>query len=383
MSDLVKVEVNVLSEAQPEVSLLMRSRVFVQTDVTLRKFFQRARKEKKTAEWLAQRVSKRLGKLLKTDDGGAGQYLADEYFQIGDSLLLINPKTGRAIARIREEDFYTPTPVAREGSGALATRAPDLRPEVKAFVTQWIFDEERDANLATELATRVASTALLSQTGDPRLAVVTREGRRSIVEDIRGQLPHILQDCTGSARDFLSFFSISEETPGDAGEPLMSGLARAKSIVMVPDPKTMNLRFDVRGNLLGSFARQWARDFARNIAHQAPNSDNWVESKNLTREHLGTARMWVASPDVCARLLEVDPTIYTLAIEGVPTVGFEESAGNLVVKPTSYRCDGRELHERWEVYGTVEFTVWVDWSRVRLLTVTGVESTGFSVEVLR
>jgi hypothetical protein len=183
-------------------------------------------------------------------------------------------------------------------------------------------------------------------------------------------------------KDFLSFFSVTLGVEGVEGlEALLSGRSYARSITPIVDPKTFNLKFDTRGSILSSFGSQWVRDIARSIVLQVPQVSEPINSEELTSEHLQNAKLWVASPEVCGRLKEVDPSIYTLPLEGVPTVGFHEYAGTILINPNSIECEGREIHERWEIYGSVDFKVWLN--PTVPLDIRGARSKDISVELVQ
>jgi hypothetical protein len=56
--------------------------------------------------------------------------------------------------------------------------------------------------------------------------------------------------------------------------------------------------------------------------------------------------------------------------------------GAIVIDPASYKCSTREFHDRWEIMAKFEYTVWIDWAKVRSLVIDDVPMSGLSVEVL-
>jgi hypothetical protein len=95
------------------------------------------------------------------------QYLADEYFQLGDAVLICDRTTGKAIARISDADMYQPPDQVRE-SGNLAKPLPRLNPNLEGFLVSYIFEQERDRQLRADILATLPGTEFLAEHGDPK-----------------------------------------------------------------------------------------------------------------------------------------------------------------------------------------------------------------------
>ena len=94
--------------ARPVAASLLAARHEAQRNPVLQKLVCQARKEKWSATQLAEAITPELtARLEDTPEQIAqvAQYLADEYSQIGDALLIVSNVTGKAIARITDKDI--------------------------------------------------------------------------------------------------------------------------------------------------------------------------------------------------------------------------------------------------------------------------------------
>jgi hypothetical protein len=378
---LVKLAPAVNSLAQPVPELLLLARLVAQQDPDVRSVFIQAKGEKWSAERLAVALEEPLQSRLTTDDPQkvfqVARYLADEYEQMGDTMLLIDRKTGRAIGRITDEDVWTPAPVPRE-DGTLAQPLPRLKPELEAFLVMWHFEKGREAQLLSDIAPGLHPTDLIKQEGDPRLLPVTRAGRTHLVAQLREELPNLLGRTSGGVGQFLSHFDIRESDPslGTSYEPLLRCTAVARSVTGIQDPKAMNLRFNRLGGLCGTVGNSWGREIARTLAvaaktHFDPMPKDYT---HFSTEDMADIKVWSGDSDILNALIrDIFPKRQvTLPVDHTPLVGLCGKAGAIVVRPDSYECQGRELFDRWEVVARFEFTLWVDWAEVRVFDLTGI-----------
>lgn len=370
---LVKVAPEVLSQANPKPELLIGARQLVQQVPEIQEVFRRSREEQWNVEQLALNIEEPLQGRLETDDPQevvqVARYLADEYHQMGDTMLLISRETGKAIGRITDEDVWQPAPVPRE-DGTMAVPLPRLRPEVEAFLVMWQFEKGREHRLTSELAPTLNPTELLKQEGDPRLLPVTRGGRNQLVDRLRDLLPKLLLMTSGSVAQFLTHFEVRGTDPtGTPYEPLLRCTAVAKTVTGIQDPKAMNLRYNRLGGLCGAVANSWGREVARTLAvaakaHYTPTPKPYTD---LTAEEQKGTRMWVGDPDtldaLARRVFKSRESM--LAVPHSPTIGLRGKVGAIVINDGSYECQGRELFDRWEVAAKFEYTLWVDWAEVR------------------
>ncbi len=381
---------DVLTLARPVPKFLLASRQVVQRSAKLQEAFRRSREEKWPASQLALELEEPLQGLLDTDNPQdvvqVALYLADEYQQMGDTMLLIDRDTGKAIARITDADLWQPDPVPREGGG-MAVPLPRLRPELEAFLVLWHFEKGREEKLLAEITPTLHQTDLLKQEGDPRLLPVTRAGRAHIVDQLREQLPRLLLMASGPVGAFLNRFELRGNDPpeGHSYEPLLRCTAIARSVSGVMDPKTMNLRFNRLGNLCGVIANSWGREIARTLTvaareHFTPEPRDYT---TLTEEELSNASAWVGGPDMIRAMREELFPKHQFALRGdvLPVEHAPLTAllrkpgmcvGAIVINEESYECKGREIHDRWEVGAKIEYTLWLDWSMIQAFDLTNV-----------
>lgn len=361
MSDeLVKVP-SVVSLANPRGRGLLEARFEVQRNPKIQETFEKykgrpASEASHLAEELISQFSERI---IGTDDelSSVCQYLADEYLQIGDSMLIIDRETGRAIMRITDDDFWEPSPVARE-SGNMVSPGPRLRPELQGFLIRWSFEKERETQLVRELSSRLVHVN--PEEEDRRLKVVTRAGRTAMSEELRESLDRLLPDWLGGTLgSFMNRLRLVGT--GDPGlKSYMGFKAYAKVIVGLQDHKARNLSFDVLASHRSVIAVQWAREIARtvaNIAHEERGPQNYA----LSDVALGGG-MWLVPPDEAIAIQSLRPGPVVVPIEGVRTTAVRGDIGDLVLGVT--KMAQREVHDRWEIVATLEYGLHLDLSHI-------------------
>lgn len=393
---LTRIAPEVRTLARPSPGPLISARHNIQRSPEAQALFQQAREEKWPAERLAEKLTPVLQGRVESQVPGdieqAAHYLADEYLQIGDALLLISTETGQALAKITEDDIWVPPPVPRQ-DGSMAQPLPRLRPELEGFLVEWVFNTGREAALTAALARRLPQSDLQRAEGDRRLLPVTRNGRKHIVEQIREALPTLIPDqCQGLTRQFFDHFEFRENDP-EGLNPLLRCTALARSVVPIADPKGFNLRHDHFTSVAARISSQWAREIARTLSiavhrHYDPPP---VSYKALGRSldivgsliHPAVSLdFWVADANTVEAFYKAKPGITAFPVEGALPTGLSGRVGAIVINKASYTCGGREYVDRWEVAATVEYTLWLDWEMLRALAVEDVPVSGLSVEVL-
>lgn len=376
---LARVQIEVQSLAKPTPEILLAARNAIRNAPELQELFTQAKAEGWGADRLADSLNTRLREHLIDGDNAwdAAQYLADEFLQVGDSILLISKETGRAVAQLSEEDIYVPDLVSRE-TGNLRRPLPRIRPDLEGLIVEWQFARSKEKQVVQALAARVHQTELLRQEGDHRLLRATRAGREQIVTQLQEELPSLLGSATGVTRDFLNMFDFCTEAP--SGAPIVSGGIRsfAKVIMTIADPLSVNLRHDPYTTLRGQLTSQWARDIARAVADLA-HAHGLVTNGSIF-DTLPPG-FWVADPNTAMALRP----LIALAVSGAKTALLQRvSELSLVIEPTSYLCKGREFLDRWEVAAEFHFSICVMGGSQNLLgyNFTDVPTTGLSVEVV-
>lgn len=244
-----RIEVRVNTLAKPDRDLLMEARTVIRLEPQVQQVFTQARERGLGAEALADALWVELTPHIEDYNEDSlwqtCRYLADEYLQLGDHILLISTETGQAIARVSDEDVYVPAPVSRETEDGeetrLATPLPRLKPELEGAIVQYQFQKAQDQRVLASLTARTTSTELLRQEGDPRLLRATATGRKRLTEMLMDELPQLWGQQTGTPGEFLRLCQFKPATEEEK-EPFQS--LRARVITSVVDPLTSNLRHD-------------------------------------------------------------------------------------------------------------------------------------------
>lgn len=333
----------------------------------------------KGGKWPAERLAKAIEPLLgERLEGSAEQlrqvaiYLADEYTQIGDSMLIVSRVTGKAIAQITDADIWQPPNVPRD-SGAMAKPLPRLRPDLEGFLIQYVFDEDREAQLLARLTDKAHQTELVRTDGDPRLRAATKGGRETMVSCLREALPTLLLASQGAARVFLMHFDISDTPPTDPKlKPLLKCTAMSRVSTPMADPSTFNLKYDRQTALGASMGNGWVRDIALTLSLAAKDhakvraTVEWPKGEGACPFEIGMtiSDFWLGNPDFTQALIGTGINVLWMAVEGAHPTAIEGHIGTIVIDPVTYECRGRELFSRWEVAAAMEYTLYVDWSKV-------------------
>jgi hypothetical protein len=358
MSDkLQTIQVTVLSLAKPQSESLLAARSAILVAPELQSLFEQARAEGWSTAQLADRLCTRLPEYLLEQDSlrlwEVALYLADEFTQLGGNMLLISSETGKAIAKVSPDDIYVPAPVSRE-TGGLAQPLPRLRPDLEGMLVDWVFTKGREAKLVADLAKRVPQTEYLSEVGDPKLLRATRGGRAQIVARLQDGLPELLQECTGTNKEFLSAFLFATEPPPDM-IPSSRYIGYAKVITTVADPMTFNLKHDPFTTLRNQITGQWVRDIGRSVSCLAYGTGPVLDASVLDTLPNG---FWIAEPTTAMALREKR----VLAIPGAPTVMVHTwmPPSVVLIHPESFKCASREFLDRWEVAASFEYTLFLN-----------------------
>jgi hypothetical protein len=382
-NSLTKTDVSVSTLAKPVPLTLMAARTAIRVSPELQAIFDTAHFEGWGAADLAERLLSKLPDFLvdPVDLRETCQYLADEFTQLGNHTLLISTETGKAIARIAEEDLYFPAPVSRE-NGIQARPLPRLRPDLEAALVQWTFDRARDRQTVQALAVRTPSSALLAQEGDPRLLLVTRDGRKYIVDRLREALPTLLQSVSGVGGELLKLckFCTPEEVP-EALDPSAPVVGRARVLMPVADPKTFNLRHDPLTSMRAKVGMQWARDIARTITGLTCNLSPYQAAEV---DDLLPTRLWIANSDVTVALASAGKRVFPVDAAS-PTLVHQwqrSPIAYICIRPEAYECRSREFLDRWEVVAAFEFTIAIEPQAFTAYHFRNIAQSGLSVEVV-
>lgn len=299
------------------------------------------------------------------------QYLVDEHEQLGGdgSILLLDPTSGRAMARLSPEDFYVPAMVPRE-SGNMVSRGPQVKPELMGMITQHLHDTGRDKVLRETMLSRIPQGGNLPVEVTKRQTLfVTKGGRKQTAALVHDRLSGLIDGATGIAKALFDLFPrvaepivLEEGVEGYWTRPVEWTATVQRG---VQDPTTQNLRFDPVVGATASITTSWARLLGYELVKYAVTLGGRV----ATPEQLSWPGLYIAGPDTSKRI--AGHTLVVNAPEGV-AVYLEQGAGKLHV--ADYGTEYREVHDKWSVKCTVLGTLYGDWSRMRVMQVEGVEA---------
>ena len=361
---LTRIEPAVRTLARPDPAPLLAARALVQRDADLQVAFVKAKAE----GWDAQRLADEMQPTLEATLEGtpealreAGLYLADEYLQGGDGIMLVSRDTGKVLARLSEEDIWQPDPVRRE-DGSLIKPLPRIRPDLEGFLVQWACDRGREQKAVQAISPRY--------TGSVSTRQVTRAGRKSLAQQLETEAPMLLSQARGGARGFLERFEVVEadEVARTNLVALPRATAYARTRTPLADLGAFNHRFDVLASQKGVIANAWVGEMARMLAESCP-SISTVHARDFWVPGVEWPSFFVASADAVDLFRRA--SVQALFIESTKTLGITGRVGVLQVHPGSYRVGSREVFDRWEVGASVDYTLWVDWSAVRGVTIEG------------
>jgi hypothetical protein len=379
-----RLNVAVISTSNPSGPDLIAARQAVSNIPEVSAAFTKARDEGWDADRLADHVANMLGDHVDagpTERYEAARYLVDEFTQVGDALLMVDRETGRAVAQITDDDLYVPAPVPREG-GTLAVPLPRLKPEIEGYLVHRRFSEARDEQLLAKMTVRAEKSGLVTTEATQRLLLaVTQQGRKQLVDELRDMLPTLLKDSvSGGVKRFLSAFQITSEAP--FGTDMKAGPTKdfyASVRTPIQDPTTFNLRFNRLGIVSRSVANQWAYEIARHIIESVPvTRESWPLDK---AQALSPEYVWAAVPDVAQMIPHIHPMI--VSDLPAPLLGVVFPAGVLVIDPDSYRCEMREVFDRWEIGALFKGTLWLDESTVQIAEVMDLPTRTITAELVR
>jgi len=390
--DLNRLTPEVRTLAKPSAIPLIGARGVVQRSPALIATFRQARQEGWTPERLAGAITPDLEQALECEPElsvEVAQYLADEYFQLGDAVLICDRVTGKAIARFTDADMYQPPDIRRE-SGNLATPLVRLNPNLEGFLVSYIFEQERDAKVRSEILATLPHTTFLSNLDDdPRVRAVTRAGRLAIAESVREALPNVLEGVQGAARAFLGYFEVVTEFARGRqylGHPLPRRTAEVRSRQNIVDPKAMNLRFSWEAAIRARCGVGFVREMAAQLVHEAPSNIRGdlqmrVDLPLLTPERVEGRPFWTGDPGTLRAIQMMGYGDLPRGFQTFPclpgvqgAVGFIGSppVGTIIVHPGTTSFETREVHLRWETLARMEYTMYVDRSHVSFLHVSGI-----------
>lgn len=350
----------VTSLAKPSGQVLIAARFEVQRNNELRAVMEEFKGQ--TGEEAAANLTAAIEPILAHTVEGTpaeiaetSRYLADEYLQIGDSVLVIDRETGLAVLKISDEDMWEPALVPRE-SGSMAKPLPRLRPELQGYLVRWHFEKHREEKLVEDLKTRLVQTEADRELGDRRLLATTMVGRKALTGELEAVLPFLLPNAVGGyLRGLYDVVSVTADGDIPCGFKAYPGFkAYAKVAMGMHDAKARNLLFDVFTSHRSAIAAQWTREVARTITRLA---DQEKDSRTCHVDASLPEGLWIAPPDEAAALV-VFPTGSVVPVEGAVTTLVTAPIAHLVLGKTEIAS--REVHGRWEIAATIEYALYLN-----------------------
>lgn len=380
-----KLDLEVISQYDPDPGLLRLARVAVQQDPAIQGLFnhdQRTVDREALEEALAQHFP------MDETDHVAG-YLADEFEQIGGGILLISSETGKALAQLTDEDFYQPSPVPREDGSMVTPQGPRLKPEVEGAIFHWVAESHRERALLDKMLGRIAQTELVSEDGDPRLLALTKGGRRGIAQQVYAALPTLLHNASGIAREFLSHFAFGRPPTGDPSWNSIRVEVGGVSRRPVQDQTTANLRHSVLTSTLAATATSWSRDLATALLRGAvkhvgigPRQVSQGHTLDEFAEFYPTRDFLLAEPGLATALRRKGYNVLPAPGPLNVLVAVSGPIGFLEVPEDKIGTGTREIHDVWTLETVAEVTLWVVWERCAIFPIQGDFTSGLSYEVL-
>ena len=375
-----KVQVDVLSKADPPPGLLRLVRVSIQNEPTLSSLF--TPNEGGTRSVDPEVLTQQLKDFYPLEDSieEVAQYLADEYEQLGDGILLISSSTGKAIARLTSEDFYQPAPVPRD-DGRMVERPVTIRPDTEAFITHWRFENDLEARVRDRVLARITQTEYLREEGDSRLLTLSRSGRRELAGQVELSIPELFTNPKGIVKDFLEYFRLDGK-PDQEDEWEMirvhpSSLIRRS----IQDSLATNVKYDTLTASLAATATSWVRCLASALLDsQAKRKEDPTSLKDAIRQ-AGTG-LWLAEPNLAAALRSQGCHVLPAPGPDNLTVYLSEPAGILDIPEDRFGIHSREMHGRWTLEAVTEATLWVNLGVSQVFRIKDVSTSGVYVEVL-
>jgi hypothetical protein len=386
-SDSASLDIEVVSSAIPDSSLLRAIRMLVPQSEAIRQVFLEAQGESDAGGPRQVDRQRLLGVLSEAypHDGldQVAEYLADEFEQIGEGILLISPDTGRAVARVTSDGLYQASPVPRE-SGTMVERGLMIRPEVESFLTYWSFEREHEADNRNQVLARLNQTDLQREDGDPRTLVLSRNGRRAIAQRVQDSIGAAFINPNGPAKYLLEHFPLEKES-----FPLSSSCTPIKILPWsrvrrrIQDQLSVNPRYDALTATLASVTSSWARSVLGTLLEEAAARPLQLEPEVL--EDLLEGRsggVWVCEPNLARALMDRGCRVFP--VNGPPNVAIQllREAGYLEFDESKVGTNHRELHDRWTVESVAEVILHVYWDFINIFQVLGEFSSGVSVEAV-
>ena len=186
------------AEQQVQAAVL-RARQAINAEPILSNLFVKAREDnwetKRLADSLAVRLSAHWGGIDFDLALNVARVLAHEFVDAPKNTAVSLVASDGGIQHLGAESLWQPGLVPRE-NGNLAQPLTRLRPEIEAQLMHQVAEQSRETGIVAEAAQDLAQTSYLLEEGDPRLHVLTRQGRKNILEGFIARLQTAIQGHT-------------------------------------------------------------------------------------------------------------------------------------------------------------------------------------------
>jgi hypothetical protein len=383
-SDSASLDIEVVSSANPDPSLLRSIRLLLQQNERVRQVFIDAQTETGSRHIDRQRLLGLLSEVYPHEGiDQVSEFLADEFEQIGEGILLISNETGRAIARLSSDSLYEAPPVPRE-SGNMVERGLRIRPDVEAYLAYWSFENKREADLRREVIARLNQTELQREEGDPRTLVLSKAGRREITRQVHDSVVAAFKNPNGPAKCLLEYLPLGEKSfPFNESCTSISLMLCSCIRRRLQDQLSVNPKYDALTATLASVTSSWARSILGALLKEAVRRPLQLEPDGLDallRDR--SDGMWVCEPNLARALMDRGCRVFP--VNGPPNVVIRLSReiGYLELNEEKIGTNHREIHDRWTVESVAEVILHVYWDFVDTFKVPGDFTSGVSVGVV-
>jgi hypothetical protein len=387
VSDSASLEVEVVSSANPDPNLLRSIRLILPQNEQVRQVFLDAQAERDLDAPVRIDRQRLFGLLHEVyphaEIQDVAEYLADEFEQIGDGILLVSSDTGKAVAKVSEDSLYEAAPVLRE-SGNTVERGVMIRPDVEAFLIYWSFEQEREKGVRSQSLARLNQTDLQREEGDRRTPILSREGRKSIAQGVQDSVAEAFKKLCNKAStlSLVDYFPVG----GSMDEPCtpLKIILWSRVQRKIQDQLTINPKYDPLTATLSAVTSSWKRSIASTLLKEATSREtSWpVAGLDAAIDDHGMGGMWFCEPNLARALLDRGCRVF--AAPGPPNLALHlfRQSGYLDLDEEKIGTNNREVNDRWTIESAAEVTLHVCWDFIDIVPILGDFTSGVSVEVV-
>jgi len=362
-----------ITTAIPTQEVMIRARAIVSASAEVKDLFSKAWNAKWDAPLLASKLTEVLSMYLNQDSAEdvqqVAQFLADEFIQRDpESILLVSPTTGLPIAQIPPEAIVQPPPQDRE-NGAIVSALPIVHPELMAALTLHLHQQDLEAEALPILREKARSTPLQRIQGDPKLLVITSQGRKHLGQRLQIDLADPLTGGTGYSAAFASACTRTGD-PSQYGDAFVVEVYGHKAIQLY-DLRTVNLQFDHYANLRDTLQDRWLRDLAKQVVWS-------IGQRGLDEYGVLPPGFVIAPPPVALPLLRSGT--FALPLEASPSVVVLQTPPWVEIQ--SLQVESRTNERTWEAYIRAEVSIRLPLTGVYAYSTPEIFDPGQVVEVV-